>query len=197
MEIVDAGKNNRLIADPSFLSATDGAISFTGDDSVVTIGPDCKANGINLSVGRNSVVTIGEGASLANVLIFASDRGCVEIGPGTALGAHVRLLLHEPGSISIGAGCLFSSRVDLTVSDMHSIVDLASGERINAAKNVFVGDSVWIGIDAMLLKGASIGPGSIIGARAVVTGEIPANCVAAGTPARVVRQGVYWRFELT
>jgi acetyltransferase-like isoleucine patch superfamily enzyme len=55
---------------------------------------------------------------------------------------------------------------------------------------------VWLGRDVLVLKGATIGEGSIIGARAVVTGAIPAFVSAVGTPARVVRENVEWRFDL-
>jgi maltose O-acetyltransferase len=47
---------------------------------------------------------------------------------------------------------------------------------------------VWIGMGSLVLKGASVGDNSIIGAGSVVVGHIPANVIAAGVPARVVRQ---------
>jgi acetyltransferase-like isoleucine patch superfamily enzyme len=46
------------------------------------------------------------------------------------------------------------------------------------------------------MKGASIGAGAVVGLRAVVTHSVPANCVAAGTPARVIRENVRWDRKL-
>lgn len=48
----------------------------------------------------------------------------------------------------------------------------------------------------MVLKGSTIEDGSIVGVRAVVSGKIPKNTVAAGVPARVVREGVTWSQDL-
>jgi maltose O-acetyltransferase len=53
---------------------------------------------------------------------------------------------------------------------------------------IIIGNNVWISANAMVLPGASIGDGSVIGANSVVTSEIPPNCLAVGTPARVVRK---------
>ncbi len=55
-------------------------------------------------------------------------------------------------------------------------------------KPVRIGNNVWIGSRVMVLKGASIGDNSVIAAMSVVTSAIPANCVAAGVPAKVIRK---------
>ncbi|MEM5776015.1 MAG: DapH/DapD/GlmU-related protein, partial [Anaerolineaceae bacterium] len=52
---------------------------------------------------------------------------------------------------------------------------------------VVIEDMVFIGTNSLVLKGAHIGRGSVIGAGSVVTGEIPAGVIAAGNPARVIR----------
>jgi acetyltransferase-like isoleucine patch superfamily enzyme len=54
-------------------------------------------------------------------------------------------------------------------------------------RDVVVGSNVWIGYGAQILRGVTVGDNAIIGASSVVTRDIPANAVAAGTPARVVR----------
>ena len=79
---------------------------------------------------------------------------------------------------------------------MHSIVDVETGARLNPARDVMIGDRVWVGIKAFLAKGTVIGDGSVVGAYSFVSGPIPAQCLAAGVPARVLRRGVSWRFEL-
>ena len=75
---------------------------------------------------------------------------------------------------------------------MHPIFDVATGERINGAEDVVLGDRVWVGRNASLNKGARVGAGAIIGNSAVVTGAIPPGVIAAGAPARVIREGVRW-----
>ncbi|QNK42458.1 transferase [Caproicibacter fermentans] len=60
-------------------------------------------------------------------------------------------------------------------------------------KPIRIGSHVLIGTHATILKGAVIGDHSVIAANAVVTGEIPAHCLAAGIPARVIRENINWK----
>ena len=55
-----------------------------------------------------------------------------------------------------------------------------------------IGNHVWIGMDAKILSGVTIGDGAIIAAGAVVTKDVPAYSLAAGCPAKVVRENVVW-----
>ena len=73
-------------------------------------------------------------------------------------------------------------------ADFHEINPDTRNRSVGLVKPVSVGDNVWIGSRVMILKGASIGDNSIIGAMSLVTSSIPANCVAAGVPAKVIRQ---------
>ncbi len=61
------------------------------------------------------------------------------------------------------------------------------------AKPVYIGDNVWIGYRAMILKGVTIGEGAVIAANAVVTKDVPAHCIVAGNPAKVIRENINWR----
>lgn len=60
-------------------------------------------------------------------------------------------------------------------------------DKLEAARPITIGDNVWIGGGAVVLPGVTIGDNSVIGAGAVVTKDVPANVVAVGNPARVVR----------
>jgi acetyltransferase-like isoleucine patch superfamily enzyme len=60
-------------------------------------------------------------------------------------------------------------------------------DRIGEARPIRIGQNVWIGFDSCVLPGVTIGEGSVIGARSVVTSDIPPYTIAAGNPARVVR----------
>jgi acetyltransferase-like isoleucine patch superfamily enzyme len=57
---------------------------------------------------------------------------------------------------------------------------------------VRIGDHVWIGARAAVLKGVTIGDGAIVAAGAMVTHDVPARALVAGVPARLVREGVEW-----
>jgi acetyltransferase-like isoleucine patch superfamily enzyme len=95
--------------------------------------------------------------------------------------------------VVIGDDALISGGVWIRNYDMHAMHDLLTGRRINRAPcDTVLERHVWLGQDALLLSCERVGMGSIIGARALVKGSVPARVAAAGTPARVIREGVSW-----
>lgn len=109
---------------------------------------------------------------------------------GIRIGDHV---LISPGvrisaanSIQIADSCMIASHAYITDSDWHGIYDRSLPPTTRS--KVVLEENVWIGDSAIVCKGVSIGKNAIIGAGAVVTSDIPANVVAAGNPARVVRK---------
>lgn len=85
--------------------------------------------------------------------------------------------------ISIGRGVLISRHVFIYDSDHHPIYNDA-GEIANPARDVVIGDHVWIGLKCIILRGSSIGEGSMIAAGSVVGGKIKPGVLAQGNPAR-------------
>ena len=110
--------------------------------------------------------------------------------PGITIGDHV---LISPGvrisaaeSITIKDSCMVASNAYITDSDWHGIYDRSLPPEESFP--VTLEENVWIGDSAIVCKGVTIGKNSIIGAGAVVTSNIPANVIAAGNPARVIRK---------
>jgi acetyltransferase-like isoleucine patch superfamily enzyme len=93
---------------------------------------------------------------------------------GTVIGAYAGITIGK--NVKCGANTL------ITDGNWHP-EDPRSGE----PRPVAIGDNVWLGVGVMVLKGAKIGENSVIGAGSVVTGEIPANVVAAGNPCKIIR----------
>jgi acetyltransferase-like isoleucine patch superfamily enzyme len=60
-------------------------------------------------------------------------------------------------------------------------------------QEVFIGNNVWIGNRAIIMKGVTIDDGAIIAAGSIVTKDVPARCLVAGVPAKVVRENVQWK----
>lgn len=88
--------------------------------------------------------------------------------------------------------CLFSYNVELRTSDSHSLLD-GEGIKINPAKDVHIGNHVWIAQKSLVLKGAKIGNDSVVAAGSVVTGhEFPDNTLLIGSPARAGRENINW-----
>lgn len=94
--------------------------------------------------------------------------------------------------IVLGNGVLIGSKVLITDhshgrSDFQSLVDLPVERELFSKGPVLIGDNVWIGEGVAILPGVQIGRNAIIGANSVVTTDIPANVVAAGNPAKIIR----------
>ena len=87
---------------------------------------------------------------------------------------------------------MFAGGVELRTDDAHAIYDVRSGERINVSKTIVIGEHVWIAKHAVVMGGVSIGDGTVVGYRSLVTSDLPNNCVAVGSPARVVRRDIAW-----
>ena len=101
--------------------------------------------------------------------------------------------LNEAAKVYIGNDCMLSFDISMWTSDGHAIVDLNSKSVINLSKDIHIGDHVWIGYSACLLKGTKISSNSIIGAKSVVCGSFDSkNIIIAGAPSKVVRQNVIW-----
>jgi acetyltransferase-like isoleucine patch superfamily enzyme len=100
------------------------------------------------------------------------------ISPGTRISA--------AQSIRIGDNCMFAANVYISDSDWHGIYNRIRPFR--CTKPVVLENNVWLGESVIVNKGVTIGENSVIGAGSVVTKNIPANVVAAGNPARVIKQ---------
>ena len=127
------------------------------------------------------------GARDANVQLTSWNighwKGELKIGKYCLITPGVRIMAAE--SIEIGDACMFAHGAYISEADWHGIYDRS--EPVGKTKPIILKDNVWIGDSAIVCKGVTIGENSIIGAGAVVTKNIPANVVAAGNPAKVVK----------
>ncbi len=99
--------------------------------------------------------------------------------------------------IEIGDYCQFASSSIISDTDFHPVdpthrLSQMKGENFSfesvAKKKIKIGRNVWVGWGTIILKGVTIGDNSIIAAGAVVVSDIPPNSIAAGNPAKVVKQ---------
>lgn len=137
-------------------------------------------------LAESGVVRIGEGVLLAHdVQLHLRDRGAViDIGAGTFVNHRTELVAHQ--SVRIGRDCLLAWDILVLDSDSHSV---DGGAR---TAPVSIGDRVWIGCRATVLKGVTVGDGAVVAAGSVVVSDVPARALVAGNPARVVREDVTW-----
>ena len=194
--VIDNGSRNRLDVPAGFLESQTGTVVFDGSDNTLVVGAGSTLHGGRIRLGTGCSVDCGRECRLASIEIHAAHGGHVRIGDGTGFTSHCRIYLHEPGEIVLGKACLVAGGTTLSVSDMHSIIEVETGRRLNPPRDIRLGDRVWLGEGVRVWKGASIGAGSVIGTESLVTKPIPENVIAAGVPARVIRTGVTWRHEL-
>jgi acetyltransferase-like isoleucine patch superfamily enzyme len=95
----------------------------------------------------------------------------------------------------VGEEFLAARNFVLLDSDYHVVLDRETGKAMNAAVAgpVRIGKHVWCGINTTILKETTIGEGSVIGANAVVSKDVPPYCLAAGNPAKVIRYNITWK----
>lgn len=162
-----------------------------GTDNLVQIGTGVALGNLLIAIrGTGNRLVIEDDCGIQGHIELLGSGNRVHIGRRTGI-MYGRILAHGGREVRIGRGCMFSGEVEIRTSDNHPIRD-GDGVRINPDKDVRIGDRVWLGARVCVLKGARIGPDTVIGMGAVVSGEIPSNSVAVGVPARVVRGGTNW-----
>lgn len=170
-------------------------LRIRGTNNVVRIGQGVRLNRVSIHIhGNNNLIDIQKNASLKTTeIVIEDDGGKILIGEETGLSGNTHLAVIEGKKIEIGRQCMFSSNITVRVGDSHSIIDDASGKRINPSETVIIGDHVWIGSQVILLKGTQIPSNCIVGSGSVVTKHFDEqNTIIAGNPGRIVKRGINW-----
>jgi acetyltransferase-like isoleucine patch superfamily enzyme len=150
-------------------------------DGIAFIGPR-----VTLQIGRGGRIELGRWSWLGHGTKIRCHEGVVSIGAKTVMGQECTISAYQ--HVSIGRECVVADRVMLIDFD-HGMVEVERPVRLQGIykRDVRVGNNVWIGYGACILRGVTIGDNAVIGTSAVVTKDVPANAVVAGIPARVIR----------
>lgn len=150
-------------------------LSCKDDVTVVRVRPEGRlvADGV-VAIQRGSRVVV--------------DRGTLKIGHLTNLNGFTRVLVNT--GVTIGEGCTLAWGVQVLDSDFHAMV--VDDEPQPSVAPVAIGDRVWIGTGAVVLKGVTIGDGAVVAAGAIVTKDVPAGAIVGGSPARIIGQAQGW-----
>jgi acetyltransferase-like isoleucine patch superfamily enzyme len=190
LKVRDQGQNNSVSVPE--LREGNLVVILNGNHNEIIIGAKSRVPNLKIDIqGHHCRVEIGPDCTLSGEIVFRDSHGALVIGAKTTI-LNSRICLHEPGTIVIGADCLLDGDIRMNTSDMHSIVDAATGERLNPPGDIEIGDHVWLAFGAYVHKGVRIGRNCVVGARAVVADDIPPGSLAEGVPARVVRSGISW-----
>jgi acetyltransferase-like isoleucine patch superfamily enzyme len=141
---------------------------------------------VKLEIGRNATLRIGRWAWIGHASKIRVHEGEVSIGAKTVIGQECTISAFQ--HVSIGRECIIADRVMLIDFD-HGVAEVERPIRLQGIykRDVRVGNNVWIGYGACVLRGVTVGDNAIIGTSSVVTKSMPANAVVAGSPARTIR----------
>ncbi len=150
-------------------------------DGIAFIGP-----GVVLQIGKRGRIDLGRWSWLGHGTKVRCHEGVVSIGAKTVLGQECTISAYQ--HVSIGRECVIADRVMMIDFD-HGVVEVDRPIRLQGIykRDVHVGNNVWIGYGACILRGVTVGDNAIIGTNAVVTKDVPDNAVVGGIPAKVIR----------
>lgn len=172
------------------------------------IGRKVTLNGTHYSIGPSASVILSDQSAKEDIqlgdyvsvygLLYSQSHGKIIIGSHCRIGRDVAIRSGE--SVRIGDHTIISANVIITDNNTHplsvrfrevwSMMPPSSELHLwkwSQRSPVTIKENVWVGEYARICKGVTIGKNAIIGANAVVTKDVPDNCLAVGNPARIVR----------
>ncbi|MGO9796463.1 MAG: acyltransferase [Terracidiphilus sp.] len=191
---------DRLFYDPYRAVARSGNIRM-GDSQ---LGPHFR---VRFDLPREDLaLQIGDRCLLFNEFAFESTEGKIMVGDGVFINAKTQVISRSSieigNGVTIGWGCTIydhnshsTSYLDRIADQNQQLIDFPLGNMVAnkdwnnvASAPIKICDDAWLGFDVVVLKGVTVGEGAIVGARAVVTKDVPPWTIAAGNPARVVKE---------
>ena len=154
-----------------------------------------------LSHREREAIQVGDHCHLRGELFVFPHAGHIRIGDWVYIGPGSSIWSSSDDGVMIGNRVLISTNVHIHDTDGHpkgakdrfaqtkAILTQGHPRQIAGidARGILIGDDVWIGFGASILKGVTIGEGAIVGAGSVVTRDVPAYAVVAGNPARMIK----------
>ncbi len=139
----------------------------------------------SLSLGKNSELNIGYFRTYSGTHISVAPNAKLSLGSGFLNNNSKINCFNE---ITIGEDVKISEDVIIRDSDNHTVI--RKGYKMSAP--IHIGNHVWVGVRAIILKGVTIGDGAIIAAGSVVTRDVPANTLVGGVPAKIIKDNISW-----
>lgn len=177
-----------------FPQMKNSSIYFNGQNNILF----CE-EGVQLSDtfllfnGNHSVIYLGKNKHEYKLGVTVYHHSVFHMGRDNYINGKMNIILSEQKHCFIGDNGLYSGGIWMRNADPHLIYNCTEGKRINPTKSIYIGDHVWIGQSAMILKGTQIDSGSIVGAMSVAAGKkILHNTSWAGNPVRQVASDIFW-----
>ena len=170
-------------------------VKFFGENNYLEIHePFYALKSVYISCWNNCRIVIGKNNQYYQSRIIMGTNNVLQIGDNTTI-EEARILQKNSfnNKIIIGSDCQISYEIIIRSTDGHTIYDKNTREVKNYARDVVIGDHVWIGARAMILKGSHIPSNSMVGACSLVNKEFTEeNTVIAGVSAKIIKKDVNW-----
>jgi len=128
---------------------------------------------------------LGHGSGISVI-----EGGCLHFGDGFQITSSSRIVCKK--FIRIGKNVLCSWDATIMDTDLHHVSD-AEGNDLNPDQEITIGNDVWIGLGALIVKGSRIPDGSVVGARCLTNKRLEEdNAIYVGSPAQCIRSGIRW-----
>ena len=140
-----------------------------------------------MKIGKQALLKVSNGFRIrAGAYISIADKAVLELGSGSInRNCNIACFNH----IIIGDDVTISENVVIRDSDNHEIIR----NEFTMDAPIVIGNHVWIGINATILKGVHIGSGSVIAAGSIVTKDVPERSLVGGVPAKILKTDIKWR----
>lgn len=188
IDIRKRSKGNNVIFEPGFSGSVD--IKISGNNNTLYVGKNTILDSVKVEVlSNNAVMAIGEGVSMGKGRLNISDASgqFSSIVSGKADVRSENMPKSERINLIIGDGSMIAEGVTMMTADGHPILN-SDGIKISSYGDISLGKHVWVGSNATILKGVTVGRGSVIGLNSVVTKSIPDNTIAVGIPCKPIKR---------
>ena len=135
---------------------------------------------------RDGSISVGDRVLLHRYVKLSAYGGKIDIGNNTYIGD--RTEIHSGESVKIGNNVNIAWDCNILDRDYHGFES-----ETEIKKSVTICDNVWIGCRCTVLKGVTIGKGSVVAAGSVVTKDVPPKCLVGGNPAKIIKENVWWK----
>lgn len=174
-------------------------ITITGNNNTVKIGVPTKFIGTTIVMnGDNNSIEIKptHHRYIRHTSFGMENGGIITVGEKISVYRQMNVVAKDGKRIDIGNECMFAREIMIRNNDGHIIVDMDTNEVINPTEDIYIGNRVWVGARAMILKGAYISDGSVVGAMSLVNKKFDEeNILIAGVPAKKLRSNIKWLRE--
>ena len=195
LRVTRKGNNNHIRFKDAYLRKV--RIDIQGNDNLISIASDTHLENCTITMkGSHFLLKIGNDCYFNNQLFcFEEAHASIIVGSEVvSYGGHMAAA-EKNTRIVIGDNVILAKFHDIRTTDSHSILDRKTKQRINPGADVRIGNRAFIGEHATILKGVTIGDGAFIGIRSLAARDIPDHTLAAGVPAKILKDDIEWVWE--